>query len=253
MKKNRRDSTSGSDEEEEETDEEAKADGEALRTKADRLIAEYKKARRHDPTNAPPDLPAIRLKSISDYESGDGHEADEGPPAAEPKQMIVSIDTPLNSALRVRPLLANFKTIGDDMQNKRVLIKGRQTVLTANHRNIWFAFLALTPQDIQYLEDSMNKLAEKKGWSLSKAKRLLADAFVFFQEHRLFEECCDLMVSTRESKHMDEGQRAKVKTNAKKLLLGEVPRYSDTQEKDENARDLFRKVIHQWIEEYGHD
>jgi len=236
---------------EDETGEGAKVAEVALRKEADRLIKEFKKDIKDDPTRQPPYLPSVELKSISDYEPGDGYGADEGPPTAMPEELIASIESPLASALRVRPLLEILRVVGNNMKGKTVVVKGVETHLTVDHRNIWFAFLALTPEQHKYLGASIEELAEKKGWPKSSVRKWLADGFEFFRKHRLFEECCDLFLSNRESKHMDAKQLAEARAKAKMLLLGEVPRYSDKIEEEENARDLFRKTIHQWIEKYG--
>lgn len=215
-------------------------DQHGIREKADRAIADRKKSG--------DDTPRVEFDSLSAYEPDTTHGSGGEVPSRLPANLRTS-DSPVASFLRVSALVSQLQNLGEEMRgpNASVLVKGRKRILTMNHRNIWLAYLGLTPEQHNNLDVSLSELCETYGWSVSNAKTMLADCFAFLQAHERFDAICDLMVPTVLTKHLDQQQDAELLDRRR----NEVKKLLDGNDSAAHGRALFRSLIQSWIAKYS--
>jgi hypothetical protein len=211
-----------------------------IREKADRAIADRKKTGQ--------DAPRVEFDSLSAYEPDTSHGSDGKIPSTLPANLRTS-ESPVASFLRVSALVGQLQSLGEEMRgpNASVMVKGRKRILTMNHRNVWLAYLGLTPEQHDDLDVSLSTLCETYGWSVSNAKAMLADCFAFLQAHKCFDAICDLMVPTVLTKHLDQRQDAEQFDNRR----NEVKKLLDGSDAATHGRAMFRSLIQMWIAKYS--
>jgi hypothetical protein len=149
---------------------------------------------------------------------------------------LKTLDSPLSSPLRVSALVQRLRVVGEEMDGASLDYEGKQIGLGVNHRNIWNAYLGLTPEAHAELDLTIEELAEARGWDSSQVKNLLAECFAFVLIHPKLEEILDLWSPSSLTKHSDKRKlqefRSDVLTslgddrsNLKKLLQIWIARY----------------------------
>jgi hypothetical protein len=136
----------------------------------------------------------------------------------------------------VSALVQRLRVVGEEMDGASLDYEGKQIGLGVNHRNIWNAYLGLTPEAHAELDLTIEELAEARGWDSSQVKNLLAECFAFVLIHPKLEEILDLWSPSSLTKHSDKRKlqefRSDVLTslgddrsNLKKLLQIWIARY----------------------------
>lgn len=207
-----------------------------VREKTDRAIAERKRTGQ--------ELLSVGFDSLSNFESDNEYGSDERLPIHLPPGLRTS-ESPLASFLRVSSLVTRLQSLGNEMKvpAASAVVNGKTRMLTANHCRIWLAYLGLSAEQHQNLDVSMSTLCKNNGWSVTKAKAMLADCFAFLQAHKRFDEICDLMVPSDMGKRMDTKQLDERRNDVRKLLNGE--------DAEQHGRATFRKLIQLWIAKYS--